>query len=191
MQDENRRTNKERSDTMRAGLIAAARDLFLRHGFAATGTPEIVAAAGVTRGALYHHFADKTALFDAVILAEANAIATAVRDADFTGLSPVDGMIKGGEAFLAAMQTPGRTRLMLVDAPAVLGLVRLAEIDAETGGGTIAEGLAHLLPPGQPLKQISALLSAMFDRAAVAIDAGQDAQPWQAALTAVICGIAS
>ncbi len=191
MQDGARRTNKDRSETMRSSLIAAARDLFVRNGFAATGTPDIVAAAGVTRGALYHHFADKTALFDAVVMAEAQAIAAAVRNTDFAGLPAVDALIRGGETFLVTMQIPGRTRLMLVDAPAVLGLARLAEIDAATGGGTIAEGLAELLPPGLPCAQIAALLSAMFDRAAVALDNAEEAEPWRAALATIIKGVAS
>jgi AcrR family transcriptional regulator len=189
MQDDVRRTNKERSDTMRAALLSAARALFVQNGFAATGTPEIVAAAGVTRGALYHHFADKTALFDAVILAEAQAIAASVRAADFAGLTATEALIRGGEAFLAAMRVPGRTRLMLVDAPGVLGLARLADIDAATGGGTLVEGLTAALPPDAPITQFAALLSAAFDRAALAIDAGEDAAAWHQALAELIAGL--
>jgi AcrR family transcriptional regulator len=189
MQVESRRTNKERSLSTRAALIAAARGLFVERGFAATGTPEIVAAAGVTRGALYHHFADKDALFKAVVLAEAEAVAAAIRSADFSGLSPMDALIRGGSAFLAAMQLPGRTRLMLIDAPAVLPRPVLDEIDALTGGATLVEGLAAALPSDAPIDELAALLSAAFDRAALAIDAGQDPAQWRVALAALMVGL--
>jgi AcrR family transcriptional regulator len=108
-----RRSQKDRSEAMRAALIRVGRALFVAHGFGGTGTPEIVAAAGVTRGALYHHFADKEALFEAVVRAEAEAVAQAVRAADYAGLEPVAALIRGGEAFLAAMQVAGRVRLLL------------------------------------------------------------------------------
>ncbi len=77
MQSLTRRSNWERTETMRAALIRARRHLFAKHGFAGTATPDIVAMAGVTRGALYHHFADQEALFDAVIRQEADAVARA------------------------------------------------------------------------------------------------------------------
>jgi AcrR family transcriptional regulator len=189
MQDESRRTNKQRSETMRAALVTAARALFVRDGFAATGTPEIVTQAGVTRGALYHHFADKTALFDAVVVAEAQAIAAQVRQVDYAGLTAEQALLRGGDAFLAAMQGGGRARLMLREAPAVLGLARLAQIDAETGGTTLIEGLAGQLRPDAPLRQVAAVMSAAFDRAALAIDAGEDVAQWRAALKLMVAGV--
>ena len=73
-----RRSNSERTETMRATLIAAARTLFVEKGYADTATPEIVATAGVTRGALYHHFADKQAL----VLRDADVLGVGVEAAD-------------------------------------------------------------------------------------------------------------
>lgn len=172
---------------MRAALIAAGRKLFIDKGFAATGTPEIVAAAGVTRGALYHHFADKQELFAAVIRSEAEAIAAMIESSSGPGVSPVEALILGGEAFLAAMREPGRARLMLVEAPAALTPETLAEIDATTGGRTLEDGLraAGVAEPGPT----AALLSAACDRAALAIDQGSDPRSWHAALRRVITGI--
>jgi AcrR family transcriptional regulator len=186
MQDAQRRSQKERTQTMRAALLRAARALFVRHGFAATGTPDIVAAAGVTRGALYHHFEDKESLFAAVIQAEAEAIAAAIDGADFTGLSPVEALVHGGKAFLSAMQVPGRTRLMLVEAPAVLDPATLARIDAATGGESLRQGL--LAAGADPAGPLSALLSAAYDRAALAIDQGESPGPWHAALDRLVRG---
>ncbi|WP_180996029.1 TetR/AcrR family transcriptional regulator [Tabrizicola aquatica] len=186
MQEIKRRSQKERSDTMRAALVAAGRDLFIRNGFAATGTPDIVAAAGVTRGALYHHFQDKTDLFAAVVEAEAEAIAAEIDASGSIGLTPRETLIQGGEAFLAAMRSPGRARLMLVEAPAVLGVDRLARIDAATGGRTLELALQEvgIEAPGP----LAALLSAAYDRAALAIDLGQPPGPWRAALNHLVRG---
>lgn len=186
MQDTIRRSQKDRSETMRLALIRAGRKLFVDKGFADTGTPEIVALAGVTRGALYHHFADKGALFEAVIRTEAEAVAQAIEAAEFSGLSPIETLIQGGEAYLAAMRAPGRTRLLLVEAPAVVPPETLANIDAGTGGRTLADGLtaAGIADPGP----LATLLSAAYDRAALAIDQGAAPGPLRAALERLVRG---
>jgi AcrR family transcriptional regulator len=187
MQEATRRSQKDRSDAMRSALIAAGRKLFIEKGFAATGTPEIVAVAGVTRGALYHHFADKEALFAAVIRAEAEAVAQLIESSDSLNLSPAEALIQGGEAFLAAMRDPGRARLLLVEAPATLPPQILAEIDAATGGRTLEDGLraAGVSEPAT----MAALLSAAYDRAALAINQGDPLQPWHRALRQMLLGI--
>lgn len=181
-----RRPNRERSDESRAKLLAAARDLFIEKGYAATGTPEIVAAAGLTRGALYHHFADKEALFRAVITAEAAAVAADIEDEAAGSADVFEALLNGGKAFLSAMTVPGRARLLLLDGPAVLGRSEMDEIDMDHGGRTLFEGLTAAMETGQiiqvPAEPMAALLSAAFDRAALAIAEGGDAEAYHEVL---------
>lgn len=194
MQEANpRRSNRDRTEATRGDLIAAARRLFTEKSYAETGTPEIVAAAGVTRGALYHHFADKQALFRAVVEAEAAAVATAIEQAAPRTLSARDALLTGGEAYVAAMSLPGRTRLLLLDGPAVLGRAEMDAIDGRHGNRTLREGLAATMRAGDlpklPLEALTSLLGAAFDRAALAVDAGAPPEDYRAVLAAVIDGL--
>jgi len=195
MQDGGRRSNRDRSDATRSALIAAGRKLFVGKGYAETGTPELVAEAGVTRGALYHHFADKKALFRAVVEAESAAVAREIEAAARPGLAPLKALAKGGAAFLEAMRVPGRTQLLLIDAAAVLGREELDEIDARHGGRTLREGLAAAMRakalPELPLAATAQLLAAAFDRAALAIAAGGDASEWRRLIERVMAGLAA
>lgn len=194
MQETNsRRSNRDRTEATRGDLIAAARRLFTEKSYAETGTPEIAAAAGVTRGALYHHFADKQALFRAVVEAEAAAVAEAIERAAPRALSARDALLSGGEAYVTAMRLPGRTRLLLLDGPAVLGRVEMDAIDGRHGNRTLREGLAATMRAGDlpklPLEALTSLLGAAFDRAALAVDAGAPAEDYRAVLAAVIDGL--
>ncbi|PLP58083.1 TetR family transcriptional regulator [Mesorhizobium loti] len=194
MQETNsRRSNRDRTEATRGDLIAAARRLFTEKSYAETGTPEIVAAAGVTRGALYHHFADKQALFRAVVEAEAAAVAKAVEQAAPRTLAARDALLAGGDAYVAAMRQPGRTRLLLLDGPAVLGRTEMDDIDGRHGNRTLREGLAATMRAGDlpklPLEALTSLLGASFDRAALAIDAGASAEDYRAVLAAIIDGL--
>lgn len=179
-----RRPNEIRSLEMRARLIAAARALFAEKGYAETGTPEIVRAADVTRGALYHHFDDKAGLFRAVVEAEAAAVATQIEDYAKSASAP-DPMEAGTRAFFAAMSVPGRARLLLIDGPAVLGLEEMDRIDAGAGQATLRAGLATFpdaLPP-EDLAALARILSAAFDRAALHVATGADPGPYLRAFT--------
>lgn len=194
MQEAGRRSNKDRSDTTRAALIAAGRKLFVSRGYAETGTPELVAEAGVTRGALYHHFADKRALFRAVVEVESAAVAREIESAARPGLAPLKALSRGGAAFLEAMREPGRTQLLLIDAAAVLGREELDAIDARHGGRTLREGLAAAIQAGAlsklPLAATAQLLGAAYDRAALAIAAGAEPSEWHKLIDAVVAGLA-
>jgi AcrR family transcriptional regulator len=194
-QESARRSNKDRSETTRAELIAAARSLFIEKGYTDTATPDIVAAAGVTRGALYHHFADKKALFAAVAEAEARTVAEEIDRAAPDDTPTREALIRGGEAYLAAMAEPGRTRLLLLDGPAVLGRGGMDEIDDRHAARSLRAGIqfavrAGELPRDLPVDVATQLLSSAFDRAALAIEVGGDARAYGRVLAALIDGLA-
>jgi AcrR family transcriptional regulator len=176
MQQKHRRSNRERSDATRAAILDAARALFVAKGYADTATPDIVAAAGLTRGALYHHFEDKKALFRAVIEREAREVAKSIESSTGQSLGPREALLAGAAAYFDAMAVGGRVRLLLLDGPAVLGVTEMAAIDASHGGRTLEEGLAAAMAPhrleDRAVKAMAFLLSAAFDRAALEIDAG-------------------
>lgn len=148
---DNRRTQAERSASTRDALITAARPLFAERGYAEVGTEEIVRAAGVTRGALYHHFADKVEVFAAVFESvEAEVIAqigAAVAEAQLP--EPVAMMRLGARTWLDACTDPTIYRILLVDAPAVLGMERWREIGARYGMGLIQALLTHAIEAGR------------------------------------------
>jgi AcrR family transcriptional regulator len=191
-----RRSNRERTESTRSALIAAARRLFIEKGYADTGTPEIVAAANVTRGALYHHFADKQALFRAVVEHEAELVAAEIEKAAPDDLPSREALVRGGDAYLTAMSLPGRTRLLLIEGPAVLGRAEMDEIDGRHATRSLRAGITFAvhagdLPRNLAIEATTQLLSAAFDRAALSIAAGGKRGEYRKALTAIIDGLAA
>ncbi|WP_126976169.1 TetR/AcrR family transcriptional regulator [Frigidibacter oleivorans] len=181
-----RKPNAERRAETRAALIGAARALFLEKGFADTGTPEIVRHAGVTRGALYHHFEDKTAVFAAVIAAEANAV-----QADVEAAAPGrdrEALLDGATAWFEAMRQPGRARLLLLEGPAVLGISEMRRIDRERGGAGLREAMISARPDTDEaeIEALADLVSALFDRAALAIEDGAEPGAYHASIRRII-----
>lgn len=192
--DSARRSNKDRSEATRAALIEAGRALFTERPYGEIGTPEIVAKAGVTRGALYHHFADKQALFAAVVDAEAAAVAREIEQSAPEGTSAAEALLKGGRAYLDAMQIPGRTRLLLLDAPAILGHAQAEAIDMCHSARTLREGLSIAIEAGAmpplPLEPLTRMISAAYDSAALDIEAGGSREGWEEVLAAMFAGLA-
>lgn len=188
------RNTREGMEQTRQALISAGRQLFAEKGYADTATPDIVATAGVTRGALYHHFEDKKALFEAVIIAEAEAVAAAIEARSVRTATAREALLLGAKAYFDAMSEPGRTRLLLLDGPAVLGASKAAAIDEEQAEGSLRAGLkAYLEESGRSLKgldALTALLSASFDRAALAINAGGRRIEYEIAIRTLLDGLA-
>lgn len=178
------RTNRERTETTRLALLDAARALFVDKGYGDTSTPEIAVAAGITRGALYHHFTDKRDLFRQVLLREGQAVAADIEAAAPEQLTPREALLEGSKAYLNAMTVPGRTRLLLIDGPAVLGMEEIVAMDNATSAASLREGLARagVGKDEVSLDAITPLLAAAFDRAALAIDTGAGVEETRTAM---------
>jgi AcrR family transcriptional regulator len=187
------RSNKDRTEATRAALLDAARALFIDRGYADTATPDIAAAAGVTRGALYHHFEDKRALFLAVVEREARTVAAEIEVQAAPETDARKALVVGARGYFDAMSQKGRTRLLLLDASAVLGSERAAVLDRNNAEASLRAGLSNLLPAtdeaGQLLDQVTALLSSAFDRAAIEIAEGGDRAAYEAAIVRLIDGL--
>lgn len=177
-----RRTQAERSASTRAALLTAARRLFGEKGYAATGREEIVEAAGVTRGALYHHFANKEDVFRAVyeeleqeIMARVAEVAVKVQD-------PMEQLAVGSQAYLDAAMDPAVQRVMLLDGPSVLGWEARQEIAKTYGLGLIREVLRAAMEAGhierRPVEPLAHVLMAGLHEAALYV--AQSAQPRKA-----------
>jgi AcrR family transcriptional regulator len=175
-----RRTQAERAEATKAALIAAARRLFTERGYDAVATEEIVRAAGVTRGALYHHFGGKRELLDAVyqrLEAESTErVAKVVLGSELE--SPLAAMRAGIEAFLDECAEPELRQIALHDAPAVLGWDRWREIGAANGLGLIEASLAAAIEAGEirdlPVKPMAHLLLGALDEAAMLVARSDD-----------------
>jgi len=138
----------QRGEATRARLVAVARELFARDGYVTTGTEAILAAAGVTRGALYHHFADKQALFAAVCEALHAEGETVIETGADAAPSAFQGLIDGCLAFLDFMVRPEVRRILILEAPGVLGWEQWNEMDRRHGFGLLIEGVRAAVDEG-------------------------------------------
>ena len=144
-----RRTQRERSETTTAQLVAAARTLFARDGYAATSLEAVTRRCGVTKGAVYHHFDDKAELFAAVFEEEERRLGQALTEAYLRRKDPWDGLAAGAHAFLEALLDPGIQQITLIDAPSVLGFDRWREIQARHTLALMKDALREAIAAGR------------------------------------------
>lgn len=167
-----RTQQKERT---RAALVEAGRRLFAEHGYGSVGLSAVVASAGVTKGALYHQFDGKSALFEAVLAQVqgevADAVAGVASGATSGGDDPWEQFRAGCRTFLTASTAPGTVRIMLLDGPAVLGWSRWRALDDAASGRLLVEALHDLVRTGaiddQPVEPLAHVLSGAMNEAAL------------------------
>jgi AcrR family transcriptional regulator len=171
-------TRDERADATRETLLAVARELFGAHGYAQVGTELIVERAGVTRGALYHHFAGKKALLAAVYEQVEAEVVTGLAGLLGSGSDPLELLRRGLSAFLDVCTDPAFIQIALLDAPTVLGWTAWREVAERHGLGLISGGLAAAVEAGQvrPLevRPLAHVLSGAVDEAALYIANAED-----------------
>jgi len=168
-----------RSEATRRQLVTAARALFGARGYAGVGTEEIVRAAGVTRGALYHQFRDKADLFAAV----AEEVEAEIADRIATGAAgaaadPLAGLRTGARLFLDACAEPDVERIILLDAPAVLGWEAWRDLAGRYGLGLVQFALQSAMDTGaivpQPVVPLAHVLVGALDECALYIARTED-----------------
>jgi AcrR family transcriptional regulator len=181
----------------RTRLLTAARRLFASQGFTATSTEQVLAETAMTRGALYHHFRDKADLFAAVceqLQVEAvAAIASAVAAAQGKGADPFAVLVAGCDAWLDYVATGDARRILVLEAPSVLGWQRWNDLDQRHGFALLREGVRAAqddgaLPP-MPGDVLAVLLNGAMNYAVMAAtgpDATEQLAASKAALHAIL-----
>lgn len=166
-----KRTTEQAAET-RALLLRAGRELFGTIGFTAAKASDIAQRAGVTRGALLHHFGDKEGLFAAVLEAVESESAKRVFAAAIAGSNPLERLRHGFDAFLLDCVRPEITQIMLIDGPSVLGWQVWHEIDSRYGYRPVLDTVkaavaADLLESDDPDSLAHLLLGALAEAGTV------------------------
>jgi AcrR family transcriptional regulator len=172
----NRKTAQR--EATRARLLDAARRLFAAKGYAAVGTEEVVRAAGVTRGALYHQFSGKEDLFAAVLEDVETRLVDEAAGRMQGATDPLEALRAGMRGWLAVCERPEAQRIVLLDAPAVLGWERWRKVGEAHGLGVTMAGLEAAMAAGviarQPVRALAHVLVAALNEAALYIARAED-----------------
>lgn len=172
------RASREQSEITGRRILEVATGLFAGRGYADVGLEEVAAAAGVTRGAVYHHYGNKQGLFRAVTAEVQRRVAAAVSGAADEQPDGWHGLLAGCRAFLAAAVADEHRRILLIDAPAVLDWTTWRGQDADASGRHLVEALAALAADGtiraHSVEGAAALLSGAMNEAALRIAGAPD-----------------
>jgi AcrR family transcriptional regulator len=183
------RTQAQRRERTRAALIDAGRALFAERGYAGAGREEIVERAGVTRGAMYHHFHSKEALFQAVYETVEQELCAAIETSAMASRDPIEQLRLGARAFLDAAATGEVRRIVLLDAPAVLPVDVRRRLTEQYGLGMVRHALRIADAAGRltvgPVDALAQVVMAVLHEAATSIADGED----PAAMHTVIDGL--
>jgi len=165
-------TQAERRAVTIESILKAGRLLFGERGFAATTIDDIAEQARVAKGAVYHHFATKEAVFEAVFDQLSRALVQEIDRAVRTEKDVLAAMVAGTQHYFAACAKGPTGQIILRDGPAVLGWERWREIDAQHFGGKIPRAIAAAMDAGliarQPVEPLARLLLGAVTEAAVA-----------------------
>ncbi len=158
-------------DRTREALLREGRHLFAIFGYGAVSLSQIVAATGMTKGALYHHFDSKVDLFRAVLEQVQHEVAGRVVAAAEAGDDLWGQFTAGCQEFLAASTAPEIQRIMLIDGPAVLGWAEWRALDDAASARHLTQALSELIDAGliisQPVVPLARLLSGAMNEAAL------------------------
>lgn len=179
-----KRTKEQAAET-REALLRAARESFANQGFAATSVASVVASAGTTKGALFHYFSSKEALFLEVWTSLQLEMDAAARDAAIAARSkddPYAAFLAGCRVYLEHATRPDYQTIVLVDGPSVLGMARWHELDFKLGMNNMTQGAAYLarqgLLPENRIRPAAVLLQAALNGAGFALSSSyQDVTP--------------
>lgn len=191
------RTQAQRTRATIDHILGAARDLFATNGYDATYLDAIVERADMTKGALYHHFNGKSAVFAAVYEDEQRAIEQTVKMAAREGGNSWQSFIAGCRAFFEAVLDPGVQRITLIDAPAVLDWQHRREIEERHCTALLKRGIAQAIDDGhikpQRIEPLAHLIHGAMCEAAMTVarsqDPTQEAHDALAALNDLLSGI--
>jgi len=183
----------EQSEATRAALLAAGEQLFAERGYAGTATEDVVARASVTRGALYHHFKDKQDLFRAVFIVVEERLTGQLAEVALAASDPWKTLTSGADAFLDLCMDPTVQRIVLIDAPSVLGWQQWRELEAQYGLGLLKEALRDAMDSGvlaaQPVDTLAHLLLAALNEAALFIAQAANRERARADVGTTIVGL--
>ena len=164
----------------RGQLIEVATGLFAEHGYEGTSIEAVLTAAGVSRGALYYHFASKEALFTAVLEAISDRVTAEVTKAISGCTDPVDTLRTGALAWIDLAGDPVIQRIMLVDAPSVLGWEQWRAMDEGRTAGAMRAMLQAVSDtgrlPGELVEPFADMILAALDEAAMVVARAPDSR---------------